>query len=113
MVTDLLLTRLTWRSALKTVLVPKLETLEISLPGPLTTAFAEFLESRWDVDGEALPVAKLLQVKVGANDDYDAAIIKRLECLAQAGMSIIIGTTDVPLEDGLEYLSTWSRDDSI
>lgn len=106
MVTDLLLTRLLWRSALKTPLVPKLKTLEVSLPGPLTTTLVELLESRWNVDEEVSPITQLLEVTVGANDDYDDAIVRRLESLAQAGMKILIGTTDVPLEDGLEYLSS-------
>ncbi|KAG6889475.1 hypothetical protein C0995_001002 [Termitomyces sp. Mi166 len=107
MVTDLLLTRLIWRPASKIPLVPKLETLEISLPGPLTTTFVELLESRWDVDEEVSSVAQLKEVKVDANDDYGDGIIQRLESLAQAGMRIIIGTPDVPLEDGLEYFSSW------
>ncbi|KAG6852888.1 hypothetical protein C0991_008373 [Blastosporella zonata] len=105
MVSDLLLTRLTWRPAMKMPLVPKLETLEISLPGPLTIPFVELLESRWDVDDGSTSVVQLLQVEVGASDEYDDEIIRRLESLAQAGMQVIIGTTDVPLEDGLEYLS--------
>ncbi|KAG6816754.1 hypothetical protein H0H87_003149 [Tephrocybe sp. NHM501043] len=106
MVTDLLLTRLTWRPEMKTHLLPKLETLEISLPGPLTIAFAELLESRWDMGDESTPVNQLVQVEVGASDEYDDSIIRRLESLVQAGMKIIIGTIDVPLEDGLEYLSS-------
>ncbi|KAG6907506.1 hypothetical protein DXG01_008650 [Tephrocybe rancida] len=107
MVTDYLLTHLTWRPAMKTpVLVPKLETLEISLPGPLTIPFVELLESRWDVeDSESTSVTQLLQVEVNASDEYDDEIIRRLDALAQLGMKVVIGTTDVPLEDGLEYLS--------
>ncbi|KAG6885322.1 hypothetical protein C0993_003169 [Termitomyces sp. T159_Od127] len=106
MVTDLLLTRLNWHSASETPLLPKLETLEISLPGPLTTTLADLLESRWYVDEET-PVTQLLEVKVGANEDYEDDIVRRLESLAQAGMSILIVTTDVPLEDGLEYYSSF------
>ncbi|KAG6896407.1 hypothetical protein C0992_008449 [Termitomyces sp. T32_za158] len=107
MVTDLLLTRLIWRSALKPPILPKLETLEISLFGPLTAALTELLESRWKVDEEASPVVRLLEVKVDANDDYDDAIVRRLETLVQAGMRILIETTDVFLEKGLEYFSSF------
>ncbi|KAG6810105.1 hypothetical protein H0H92_013267 [Tricholoma furcatifolium] len=106
MVTDRLLLRLTRRPALKAPLVPKLESLEISLPGSLTAVFAELLESRWDVDDDEDTVVQLRQVEVGASDDYEDKVIRRLESLAQEGMKIVIGTTDVPLEDGLEYFST-------
>ncbi|KAF5376440.1 hypothetical protein D9615_008671 [Tricholomella constricta] len=109
----------------KKLLAPRLETLEITLPDALNLAFVELLESRWsdsdaagpgEEDGEeegkeeggddgcTVPT-RLRRVEVGANDEYDEEIMRRLEVLAQAGMTIIIGSTDVPLEDGLEYMS--------
>lgn len=114
MAADLVLDRLTLRSIAKKPLVPRLETLEITLPDALSMEFVELLESRWyvkeDEDGEeddeaSVCVARLRKVEVGANDDYDEAVICRLEALAQAGMTVIIGSTDVPLQDGLEYMS--------
>ncbi|KAF8063297.1 hypothetical protein FPV67DRAFT_1672332 [Lyophyllum atratum] len=116
MATDVLIEQLTWRPASDKPLTPKLETLEISLPGALTMAFVELLESRWDTETEPSPVARLMKVEVSASDDYDEDIIARLEALAQSGMMVIIGSTDVPLEDGLEYMSASSsrgRDDTI
>ncbi|KAG6849200.1 hypothetical protein H0H93_010484 [Arthromyces matolae] len=106
MVSDLFLSRLTWRSTSKTILLPKLETLEISLPGPLTATFADLLESRWEVNEDTSPVAQLLCVDVRASDEYDDGIMLRLELLAQAGMKIVIGSTDVSLKRGLEYFSS-------
>ncbi|GLB42703.1 hypothetical protein LshimejAT787_1201520 [Lyophyllum shimeji] len=95
----------------KKPLVPRLATLEISLPRALTPAFVELLESRWWDDGDGRgederPVARLTCVEVGANDEYEEELMARLEVLAQKGMTIIIGSTDVPLEDGLEYFSS-------
>ncbi|KAG5643995.1 hypothetical protein DXG03_009285 [Asterophora parasitica] len=113
MATDVLLQRLTWRPTQKKrrLLVPMLEKLELTLQDALNIPFVELLESRGcEGDPEAedadVMVARLKRVEVAANDDYDEEIMARLDALAQCGMIIIIGSTDVPLEDGLEYMST-------
>lgn len=97
-VTDHVLDQLIWKPSEETsstsfTLLPKLETLELSIDGPMGVSLVEILESRWETDEsdeDAPRVARLKEVNVTVVGDLELDIIDELHTLAEAGMKIVI-----------------------
>jgi hypothetical protein len=102
-VTDHVLDQLIWKPSAETssssfTLLPKLETLELSIDGSMGVSFVEILESRWEMDDsdeDAPRVARLREVNVTVIDDLELDIIDELHALAEAGMRIVIAEGNV------------------
>jgi hypothetical protein len=93
-VTNHLFNQLLWRRTRNNdALMPKLETLEISVDSTIGWPFVEFLKSRWEGDEsleESPRISHLRKVKVTAYGDLEEDIIFELEALASAGMVIVV-----------------------
>lgn len=94
LVTNHLFNQLLWRRVHNNIpLMPKLETLEISVDSSIRWPFVQFLKSRWEVDEsteDSARISHLRKVNVTVYGDLDEDIIFELETLASAGMVIIV-----------------------
>ncbi|KAF9467561.1 hypothetical protein BDZ94DRAFT_1248416 [Collybia nuda] len=101
--TDHVLDQLIWKPCEETssssfTLLPKLETLELSIDAPMGVSLVDLLESRWDADEsdeDAPRVARLKEVNVVVAGDLELDIMDELHRLAKAGMKIVIAEASV------------------
>ena len=94
LVTNHLFNQLLWRRTHNNdPLMPKLETLDISVDSSMGWPFVQFLKSRWEVNEsteDSPRISHLRKVSVTVDGDLEEDIIFELETLASAGMVIIV-----------------------